>query len=407
MKMLEGIKVLDFTTNASGPKVGMYFADYGADVVKVETPGGEGGRKFLYYANGISTYACGKDRGKKCVEVKLSDPDAQKLLLDVIKDVDIVLSSNKPGFLEKFGLGYEDMKKVNPGIIYAALTPFGYKPNKYSSKPSYDICAVAMSGLNDQTGFPKGPPTRIGSVIGDMIGAEGFFAACMLALFHKQRTGEGQFVDFSLVRNLIHINDTLQNQNKAGLVQTRSGNHNANMSPYGIYTGKTYSFVIGAVAPSTWNPLCDCMGRPDLKEDPEFATLPARARNHEKVEKIITDWLMTFDDTREAYRMLEEAGVAVAPVMSAREVWDDEEYNRLGWFVNFPMYPEWEGRDDVAANKHCAYFADFSTIDDNPENRPIQIAHRIGEDNYDVLMSWGKTREEAKALLEKWGAVNI
>ena len=71
------------------------------------------------------------------------------------------------------------------------------------------------------------------------------------------------------------------------------------------------------------------------------------------------------------------------------------------------MYPEWEGRDDVAANKHCAYFADFSTIDDNPENRPIQIAHRIGEDNYDVLMSWGKTREEAKALLEKWGAVNI
>ena len=209
MKMLEGIKVLDFTTNASGPKAGTYFADYGAEVVKVEVPGGEGGRKFAFYVNGISTYACGKDRGKKSVEIKLSDPDAQKLLLDVVKDYDVLISSNKPGFLEKFGLGYEDVKKVNPGIVYAALTPFGYKPNKYSDKPSYDICAVAMSGLNAQTGERDGNPTRIGSVIGDMIGAEGFFAAIMLALFHKQRTGEGQFVDFSLVRNLIHINDTL------------------------------------------------------------------------------------------------------------------------------------------------------------------------------------------------------
>ena len=150
-----------------------------------------------------------------------------------------------------------------------------------------------------------------------MIGAEGFFAALMLALFHKQRTGEGQFVDFSLVRNLVHINDTLQYHNKKGHIQYRSGNHNSNMSPYGIYTGKTMSIVIGAVAPSTWNPLCDCMNRPDLKTDPDFATLPMRSKNHEKVEQIITDWLMTFDDTREAYEMMEKAGVAVAPVMTA------------------------------------------------------------------------------------------
>ena len=386
MKMLEGIKVLDFTTNASGPKAGTYLADYGAEVVKVEVPGGEGGRKFAFYVNGISTYACGKDRGKKSIEIKLSDPDAQKLLLDVAKDYDVIISSNKPGFLEKFGLGYEDVKKVNPGIVYAALTPFGYKPNKYSDKPSYDICAVAMSGLNAQTGERDGNPTRIGSVIGD--------------------TSEGQFVDFSLVRNLVHINDTLQYHNKKGHIQYRSGNHNANMSPYGIYTGKTMSIVIGAVAPSTWNPLCDCMNRPDLKTDPEFATLPMRSKNHLKVEQIITDWLMTFDNTRDAYDMMEKAGVAVAPVMTAEEVWDDEEYNRLGWWVNFPMYPEWEGTD-IISNKHCAYFADFSSIDEHPENRPANISTRIGENNYEVLEEWGKTKEEAKALLEKWGATKI
>lgn len=116
MKMLEGVRVLDFTTNAAGPIVGSYFADYGAEVIKVEVPGGEAGRRFAYVANGISTYACGKDRGKKSIEIKLSDPAAQKLILEQVKNFDIVLVSNKPGFMEKFGLGYEEMRKVNPGI---------------------------------------------------------------------------------------------------------------------------------------------------------------------------------------------------------------------------------------------------------------------------------------------------
>ena len=307
--------------------------------------------------------------------------------------------------MEKFGLGYEDVRKVNPGIVYGSLTPFGTKPSKYSSKPAYDICAVAMSGLNDQTGDPDGAPTRIGAVIGDMCGAEGFFASVMLALFHKIRTGEGQFVDFSLTRNMVHVNVSLQNQNKRGLVQSRSGNHNANMSPYGIYTGKTMSMVIGAVSPSTWNPLCDCMGRPELKEDPEFSTLPARARNHKEVERIVTEWLNTFEDTREAYDMIEKAGVACCPVMTAEQVWNDEEYHRLGWWVNYPMYPEWEGNPDVERNQHCPYFADFSGFSN--EERMSFPAHHIGEDNMEILTEWGLSEDEAKALLTKWGATKV
>lgn len=404
MKMLEGVRVLDFTTNAAGPIVGAYFADYGAEVIKCEMPGGEVGRRFLYYANGMSTYACGKDRGKRCLEIKLSDPDAQKLILEQVKNFDLILTANKPGFMEKFGLGYEDVKKANPGIIYASLTPFGSAPSKYSNKPAYDICAVAMSGLNDQTGEASGPPTRIGAVIGDMCAAEGLFSACMLALFHKFRTGEGQFVDFSMVRNMIHLNASLQNQNKRGLVQGRTGNHNANMSPYGIYTGKTMSVVIGAVSPNTWNPLCDCMGRPDLKTAPGFANLAERGQNHLEVERIVTEWLNTFEDTKEAYDIIEKAGVACCPVMSAAQVWEDEEYHRLGWWVNFPMYPEWENTDAIS-NKHCPYFADFSGV--SAEDRVPTPARHVGEDNYEILKEWGKTEEEAKALLTQWQASNV
>lgn len=114
MKMLEGIKVLDFTTNASGPKAATYLADYGAEVVKVEVPGGEGGRKFAFYVNGISTYACGKDRGKKSIEIKLSDPDAQKLLLDVVKDYDVLISSNKPGSLRSSASAMRMSRRSTP-----------------------------------------------------------------------------------------------------------------------------------------------------------------------------------------------------------------------------------------------------------------------------------------------------
>ena len=405
MKMLEGVRVLDFTTNAAGPIVGSYFADYGAEVIKVEVPGGEAGRRFAYVANGISTYACGKDRGKKSIEIKLSDPAAQKLILEQVKNFDIVLVSNKPGFMEKFGLGYEEMRKVNPGIIYASLTPFGVKPSKYSNKPSYDICAVAMSGINAQTGEADGAPTRIGSVIGDTSGAEGMFASTLLAYIHKLKTGRGQFVDFSLVRNVLHINSsTLQRHNHMGHIQGRIGNHKANLCPYGIYTGKTMSMVIGAVSPATWNALCDCMGHPEYKEDPRFVTMPDRCKHHTLVEQIITDWINTFDDSKEAYDKLDAAGVPCCPVLTPEEAWEDEEYNRLGWWVNFPMYPEWEGTD-VASNKHCAYFADFSDVSD--EDRRPQLAPRIGENSYEILESWGKSKEEAKALLEQWGAKNV
>lgn len=397
MKMLEGVRVLDFTTNAAGPIVGSYFADYGAEVIKVEVPGGEAGRRFAYVANGISTYACGKDRGKKSIEMKLSDPAAQKLILEQVKNFDIVLVSNKPGFMEKFGLGYEEMRKVNPGIIYASLTPFGVKPSKYSNKPSYDICAVAMSGINAQTGEADGAPTRIGSVIGDTSGAEGMFASTLLAYIHKLKTGRGQFVDFSLVRNVLHINSsTLQIHNHMGHIQGRSGNHNANLCPYGIYTGKTMSMVIGAVSPATWNALCDCMGHPEYKDDPRFVTMPDRCKHHTLVEQIITDWINTFDDSKEAYDKLDAAGVPCCPVLTPEEAWKDEEYNRLGWWVNFPMYPEWEGTD-VASNKHCAYFADFSDVSD--EDRRPQLAPRIGENSYEILESWARAKRKQRLCL--------
>ena len=398
-KMLEGIKVLDFTMNAAGPIIGAYFADYGADVVKIEPPGGEAGRSFAYYINGMSTFSCGKDRGKRAVEIDLKDPEGIALIKSVLPEYDVILESYRPGVMEKFGLGYEDCKAVNPKIIYTSLTAFGCKPSKYMNKPAYDICAVAMSGLNEQTGEKDGPPTRIGSVIGDTTGAEAAFAATMLALIGREKTGEGQFIDVSLLRNLIHLNATLQNLNGAGHVQGRSGNHNANMSPYGIYTGKTMSMVIAAVSPSTWNPLCDCMGREDLKTDERTKDLPSRKANHTFVEETVTDWLMTFEDTREAYDMMEKAGVPTCPVMTAAEVWTDEEYNRMGWWNNFPMYPEWDGTDAVS-NKQCAYFADFSAVSE--EDRPARKAPHIGENSAEVFAVWCKDAAEGERLAAKW-----
>ena len=217
------------------------------------------------------------------------------------------------------------------------------------------------------------------------------------------KTGEGQFIDMSLLRNMIHLNNaTLSLMNKRGHVQSRSGNHNANMSPYGIYTGKTASMVIAAVSPSTWNPLCDVMGREDLKTDPRTKDLPSRKENHKFVEDTITDWLMTFDDTKEAYKLLEDAGVPVCEVMTAQEVWENEEYHRLGWWHDFPMYsPEWD-KGGIATNRHCPFFADFSAVSE--EDRPYNIAPRVGENNMEIMTKWGVSEDKAREMLTRWGS---
>lgn len=405
-KMLKDVKVLDFTINAAGPISGCYLADLGADVIKVEAAGGEPGRRFAQYVNGVSTYNVGKDRGKKSIEMNLKDPKAIELIKKNINKFDIVLNSFRPGVMDRMGLGYEDLKAIKPDIIYVQLSAFGSRPSKYTNKPAYDIVAAAMSGICAQTGESGGHPTRIGSVISDMAGGEAMFAATMTALYHHEHTGEGQFVDVSLLRNMIHLNGgTLSLLNKKGHKVTRTGNHNAAMSPYGIYTGKTMSMVIAATSPSTWNRLCECMNREDLKTDPRFAELPARAANHKLVEDTITDWLMTFDDSHEAYDILDKAGVPCCPVLEAQEVWEDEAFNdELGWWVNYPLYPEWEG-SAVKTNKHCPFFADYSA---QPcEEIPHHLAPYVGEQNYEILEDWGLSKDEAHNLLESWHAINL
>lgn len=281
MKMLEGVRVLDFTTNAAGPIVGSYFADYGAEVIKVEVPGGEAGRSLHMLQTAYRLMHAEKTAARSQLRLSSAILRLRSSFLSRSKILISFLFQISPALWKSSGLGYEEMRKVNPGITYASLTPFGVKPSKYSNKPSYDICAVAMSGINAQTGEADGAPTRIGSVIGDTSGAEGMFASTLLAYIHKLKTGRGQFVDFSLVRNVLHINSsTLQIHNHMGHIQGRSGNHNANLCPYGIYTGKTMSMVIGAVSPATWNALCDCMGHPEYKEDPRFVTMPDRCKHH-------------------------------------------------------------------------------------------------------------------------------
>lgn len=407
--MCDDLRVLDFTINAAGPIVGCYLADMGADVVKIEAPGGEPGRRFAHYINGVSTYNVSKDRGKRSIEVNLKDPRAIELIKSNINSFDIVINSFRPGVMDRLGLGYDALKEIKPDIIYVQLSAFGSVPSKYQDKPAYDIVAAAMSGICGQTGEPDskgGHPSRIGSVFSDMAGAEATFAALMTAVHYHDRTGEGQFVDVSLLRNMIHLNSaTLSLLNKKGHHVVRTGNHNAAMSPYGIYTGKTMSMVIAAVSPSTWERLCTCMGREDLVNDARTKDLPSRTANHEFVEDTITDWLMTYDDTHDAYQLLDESGVPCCPVYEAQDVWDDEVFNdELGWFVNYPLYPEWEGTA-VQSNKLCPWFADFSA--EPCDTIPRHLAPYIGENNYEILEEWGCDADQAKELLTDWKAQNV
>ena len=198
MKALEGIRVLDFSTHTAGPACCAMMADLGAEVIKVELPvEGDDTRRLANSIQGYSTQFMWNNRGKKSITVDLKDPDGAAAILELGKTCDIVFETMKPGSMKKMGLDYEAFKAVKPDIIYCSISAFGQTGPK-AKDPGFDILAQACSGIMDMTGERNGPPVKSGVIISDFISGKDAFGACMVALFHRFRTGEGQMIDVAM-----------------------------------------------------------------------------------------------------------------------------------------------------------------------------------------------------------------
>lgn len=312
--LLDGLKVLDMTRVLAGPYCGMLLADLGADVIKIEVPGrGDDARINFPIINGESAYFMNLNRNKRGITLNLKTEKGKDIFRKLVAKSDVVLENYRPGVMEKLGLGYEDLRKINPGIIYGAVSGFGhYGP--YSQRPGYDIIGQAMSGLMSTTGWPGGQPTRTGTAISDVMGGISCCVGILAAYANKLRTGEGEKIDVSLVDSMVSSLEIINTIYLCtGKTPQRIGNRYEAIYPYDSFQAKDGMLVIGAGNQKLFTILCGVMKREDLLTDPQFADNNLRVINHAELKPHIEAWL-TDKTIDEAVDILLKAGVPAAPI---------------------------------------------------------------------------------------------
>ena len=324
-KALADILVLDLTRVLAGPYCTMMLADYGAEVIKIEVPGkGDDTRALGPLKNGASMYYANVNRGKKGVTLNLKEDKGKKIFLDMVKRADVVVENYRPGVMDKLGLGYEELKKNNDRIIYAAVSGFGcYGPK--SLRPGYDIIAQATGGLMSITGEPGRHGIRVGNAMGDVLGGMNLTIGILIALHARTITGKGQRVDVSLVDSVVSSLETgTQRYFASGKQPELMGNRYAAAYPYDSFKASDGFFVIGCGNDKLFSLFCNnVLHRPELLEDSRFATNIKRCEYHAELKPIIEEWSVNYS-IDEAVDLLNEAGVPAAPINDLQRVTEDD-----------------------------------------------------------------------------------
>ncbi|WP_017546985.1 CaiB/BaiF CoA transferase family protein [Nocardiopsis prasina] len=315
---LDGVKVLDLSRFIAGPLCAQILGDFGAEVVKVERPGGEDSRHHGPYWQGESIYMFLYHRNKQAATLDTRHPRARRILEDLVRWADVVVENYRPGTLEKMGLGYERMKELNESVILVSISGFG-QTGPDSRRALFDAISQASSGLMSMTGEPGGRPTLSGTYIADYTtGYQGAIGA-LAALAHRERTGEGQLVDVASYDTMFSALGTrLIAELMLGLEMPRSGSRDLLTAPVNVYEAADGPIYIQAGTASLFPKLCAVMDRDDLAADPRYAAVEGRMADQEALEETIQEWAGGLTREEIAGR-LDDAGVPYANVASVRE----------------------------------------------------------------------------------------
>lgn len=326
MKPLSGVKVIDFTQAHAGSLCTMLLADFGAEVIKIERAGvGDLARYWAPIKDGNSAYYTYLNRGKKSISLDASTDEGREVVFKLLKDADVVCENFKYGSMERMGLSYEEIKKVNPNIIYASLNGFG-QTGPMKNTIGLDLQLQAMSGLMDRTGFPDGPPTKAGPAMGDQLSGTYMAAAINLALIHKKKTGEGQKIDIAILDCLFSILEAAPiTYCMTGSVPERVGNSYPSISPYDTFQAADGYVSIGISTDSQWLKFCDALGMEHLKVDERYKTNESRGIHYEsglkeEIEKV-TSKMSKF----EVEKKLREVRLACGAVYTVSEAMESEQ----------------------------------------------------------------------------------
>jgi CoA:oxalate CoA-transferase len=333
-KPLDGIVVLDLTRVLAGPYCTMVLADLGAEVIKIEVPGGgDDARAFGPFVNGESAYFMSLNRRKKSVTLNLKDPRGRDILLKLAARSDVVLENFRATTMDRLGLGYEQLREINPGLIYAATSGFGHT-GPYADKPCYDIVAQAMGGVMSITGQPDGPPTRVGASIGDI--TAGLFTAIgvLAALQARHATGKGQKLDVAMLDSQVAIlENAIARFAVSGEVPGRLGNRHPSVSPFNSFAASDGHLILAIGNDALWQRFCRLVDRPDLAVDTRFATNNDRVVNWPDLEPILGE-IVRRRTLAEWMEVLEAEGIPCGPINTIDRVVSDPQVRSRNMIVH-------------------------------------------------------------------------
>ncbi len=318
---LQGIKVLELSRTMAGPFASMLLADMGADVIKVEQPGvGDETRGYAPpEVGGESCYYLSLNRNKRGITVNLKTSEGQEIVKKLVKDVDVLIENFRTGTMEKLGLGYDVLRAINPRLVYCSVSGFG-RTGPMKDEPAYDLLMQAFGGLMSVTGEAGRPPVKVGFSIVDL--ATGIYASygILLALWHREKTGCGQWVETSLLESIVSLQSYLaQGVMVTGKVPARLGSAHPNLVPYQVFETQDGYVIIAVPNDGLWRKMCDALGLQHLKEQPKFAVNANRVIHREELVQVMTEHTRTMT-TVEITEKLRQAGVPGGPIHDIAEV---------------------------------------------------------------------------------------
>jgi crotonobetainyl-CoA:carnitine CoA-transferase CaiB-like acyl-CoA transferase len=316
LRPLDGVLVVDFSRILAGPFATMALADLGARVIKVERPDvGDDTRAWSPPTSETgSTYFDSVNRNKESIELDLADPEGRSVAFELARRADVVVENFRPGTMARYGLAYEDLTDVNPGVIYASISGFG--SGEGSELPGYDFLVQAVGGLMSITGEAQGLPTKVGVALVDVLTGKDVQVGILAALHQRSSTGRGSCIEVNLLSSL---QGSLVNQGQAflsaGVLPTRMGNIHPSIAPYELLECKSGSLAVACGNDAQFRALCHELDRTDLGEDPQFETNALRVANREPLARLLEIQLSTATPEEWAERLM-RAGVPAGPVLS-------------------------------------------------------------------------------------------
>lgn len=388
---LEGLKVLDLSRHLAGPFAAMTLADLGADVIKIEPPGrGDDTRGYPPFWNGISCYYLSANRNKRSMTLNLQSEAGADILKKMAVDADILIHNFRSGTMERFGLGYETLREINPGLIYCAVSAVGSDgPDR--DRAGVDLLMQAYGGLMSITGEQGRPPVRVGTSAVDLTTGANAVQGILAALYVREKTGKGQRVESSLLEGQVSwMTYHAVSYFATGEVPDRLGSYHASVAPYGAFPTSNGFLLVAVASEALWRRFCDAIDRPDLVDDSRFVTNALRCENRDNLAEVLNEILGS--DTAEAWAAKMDAhGVPCSPVNSLDTVLNLPQVLHREMVVEVP-------RDDIPDLKVPGVAIKLSDTPGSVRTPPPNLGQHTDEIlaslGYDVE-SIGRLREEA------------